>query len=215
MRRVSVKPVVGGLVIGRPASRRLVRERLALLIRPIMRSHGERTSRRNRARRRVAAVWSPHELEAELRRSRRYEHTFALVRIPSDANAVAGSTVEFAQAIGSLVRSVDKVWSDAESVYVLLPEGDRAMSEAMLTRLGHPLAELLSAEEQDAISSVVFPQDGVTSRALLDALHRKGSTFPDLVRLREDTRRARNGGAGGDTRRGERGRHASRAGDAS
>jgi hypothetical protein len=172
-----VKPVLEGAPIARPASRRLVRARLTVF-KFILRTGNERTSRKMRVRGRLAAGWLPDELETELTRSRRYERTFALVRIPSRAKTIAtpSGSIEFGRAISSLVRSVDKVWSDPEGVYVLLPEGDRAMSEAMLTRLRRPLGELLSAEEQDAISYVVFPHDGVTRGALLNALERSVRT---------------------------------------
>jgi hypothetical protein len=174
--RTSLRPASEDAAIPRRASLGLVRAGLTVF-KFVIRAGGERTSRR-RVPRRVAAVWLPDELETELTRSRRYGRTFALVRVPSGAktNARPTASIELGQAISSLVRSVDRVWSDAESVYLLLPEGDQAMSEAMLTRLRQSLAELLSADEQDPISVVVFPHDGVTRGALLNALERSVRT---------------------------------------
>jgi hypothetical protein len=125
-------------------------------------------------RRRAVVRTSPEELEAELRRSRRYGRTFALVRIPCVARATGGSKTidELAQAVSSLVRFVDRVWTDGTSVYVLLPECGRDVCEAMLARIREPLAQLLSEKEHAAVSSVVFPDDGVTAGALFNALNR-------------------------------------------
>jgi hypothetical protein len=65
---------------------------------------------------------------------------------------------------------VDRVWPGGTSLYLLLPECDRAMGEAMLARIREPLTKLLSEEDLLAISSVLFPDDGFTSGALFDAL---------------------------------------------
>jgi hypothetical protein len=75
-----------------------------------------------------------------------------------------------ARTVSSLLRGVDRVWPDGRSLYLLLPECDRAMGEAMLARIREPLTKLLSEEELLAISSVLFPDDGFTGGALFDAL---------------------------------------------
>jgi hypothetical protein len=45
------------------------------------------------------------------------------------------------------------------------------MVEAMLARIGEPLSKLLSEEDRAAVSAAVFPDDGVTSGALFNALN--------------------------------------------
>ena len=77
---------------------------------------------------------------------------------------------ELARMVSSLLRRVDRVWPDGTSLYLLLPECDRAMGEAMLARIREPLTKLLSEEELLAISSAVFPADGLTGGALFDVL---------------------------------------------
>jgi hypothetical protein len=78
---------------------------------------------------------------------------------------------EIASAVSSLLRRVDRVWSEGTSIYLLLPECDRTMAEGMLARIREPLSELLSEEERVGVSVAVFPDDGVTSGALFNALH--------------------------------------------
>jgi hypothetical protein len=118
-------------------------------------------------------TWSPpEELQVELSRSRRYGHPFVLVRVPCGDGEGGDSNgrEEVARTVSSLLRRVDRVWPGGTSLYLLLPECDRAMGEAMLARIREPLAKLLSEEDLLAISSVLFPDDGFTSGALFDAL---------------------------------------------
>jgi hypothetical protein len=56
----------------------------------------------------------------------------------------------------SLIRSVDMFWSDGKDVYLLLPESDRAGGNPMLARIREPLSQVLSQEELDGITFVVF-----------------------------------------------------------
>jgi hypothetical protein len=118
-------------------------------------------------------TWSPpEELQRELSRSRRYGHRFVLLRVPCGHHENGGSNrgEEVARTVSSLLRRVDRVWPGGTSLYLLLPECDRAMGEAMLARIREPLTKLLSEDELLAISSALFPDDGFTSGALFDAL---------------------------------------------
>jgi hypothetical protein len=120
----------------------------------------------------VSERWSPaHELRLELDRSRRFGHPFALVGIwcrPKQERW--GFLREFATALDTFVRRVDRVWIQGSGVYVLLPECDRTMLEATLERLRDPLSRLLGEDTRTEVSAAVFPEDGLTSRALLSAL---------------------------------------------
>jgi hypothetical protein len=119
-------------------------------------------------------TWSPpEELQVELSRSRRYGHPFVLVRIPcgNDEDGGSNGSEVVARTVSSLLRRVDRVWpGGGASLYLLLPECDRAMGDAMLARIREPLTKLLSEEDLLAISSALFPDDGFTSGALFDAL---------------------------------------------
>jgi hypothetical protein len=154
-----------------PSSRQVVRAHLRGLFRPLRRPSWPSPHRVDARRRTV--TWSPpEELQVELSRSRRYGHPFVLVRVPCGDGEGGDSNgrEEVARTVSSLLRRVDRVWPGGTSLYLLLPECDRAMGEAMLARIREPLAKLLSEEDLLAISSVLFPDDGFTSGALFDAL---------------------------------------------
>jgi hypothetical protein len=121
--------------------------------------------------------WGPaQELQLELERSRRFGHPFALVGIWCRPNQRERWTFlrEVAGSLDGLVRRVDRVWIQGSGVYVLLPECDRTKLEATLARWRDPVARLLGEDARAQMSSAVFPDDGLTSGALLDALARGG-----------------------------------------
>ena len=155
-----------------PSSRQVVRAHLRVLLRPLRRPRRAHPLHRVEARRRTVTWSPPEELQVELSRSRRYGHHFVLVRIPCghDENGGSNRSEEVARTVSSLLRRVDRVWPGGTSLYLLLPECDRAMGEAMLARIREPLTKLLSEEDLLAISSALFPDDGFTSGALFDAL---------------------------------------------
>lgn len=156
----------------RPSARNVLRAHILVLFRPLNRANRRETRRIGSRLERV--VWSSsEELQVELSRSRRYGHSFALVRIPCRYAAEGGWNLrrELASALNSLLRRVDRVWSEGTSVYLLLPECNRTMVEAMLARIREPLSKLLSEEDRAAVSAAVFPDDGVTSGALFNALN--------------------------------------------
>jgi hypothetical protein len=161
-----------------PSSRQVVRARLRVLLRPLRRPSRAPLHRVDARRRTV--TWSPpEELQVELSRSRRYGHPFVLLRIPCGHGEDGGSNgrEEVARTVSSLLRRVDRVWPGGTSLYLLLPECDRAMGEAMLARIRKPLTKLLSEEALLAISSVLFPDDGFTSGALFDALDARSTSL--------------------------------------
>jgi hypothetical protein len=135
---------------------------------------------RNEARKRdpgwAEAHGSFEDLEREVSRSRRFGHPFVLVRVPlARSGAEADRRDERTLALlGSLIRSVDRVWFDGKDVYLLFPESDRAMGTTALARLRGPLSQVLSEKELDGITLAVFALDECpTSGALLSALRRR------------------------------------------
>lgn len=102
------------------------------------------------------------EFRRELNRSRRYERTFVLLRLPCRAAPYQ----EMLQ-VGAFLRSVDRAWIADQSVYVLLPESDRAMGEAFVIRIRRLAPEVLPAE---GVRLAAFPVDGSTSGSLLAKL---------------------------------------------
>ena len=119
------------------------------------------------------------ELRRELHRSRRYKHHFVLARIPGKEHAHASirpalRRAEFyeqeVQTLSSFLRSVDLVWEDGGSIYVLAPECDRVMGEALIARLRKQASEVLP---EDGVRLAAFPEDGLTSGALLASLRNR------------------------------------------
>ncbi|HYY76599.1 MAG TPA: hypothetical protein VE644_09810 [Gaiellaceae bacterium] len=117
------------------------------------------------------------DLQREIDRSRRYGRSFSVVRLTSRATSkpVSGREHEQRRAeleqralmLSVLLRRLDLVWPDGEDLYVLLPEGGRAMAESMLDRIGEPLSLLIPGWEA---AVAAFPDDGVSKGALLAAL---------------------------------------------
>ena len=122
------------------------------------------------------------ELWNELTRSRRYGRSFLLLRIRLTRPAAAAQVrrrrrpVERDKTDSGLehgvFRRTDRVWEDEDEFYVLLPECDRSKGDAVISRVRALLVESLGEAE---IAMAAFPDDGVTSGALLVALRSRSS----------------------------------------
>jgi hypothetical protein len=156
--------------------------RLRLSVNPIRRrTHGRRV-----ASQLVSERWSPSdEVRIELERSRRFGRQFALVRLSTRRRIEDPWTYVrmLADELSSLLRRVDRVWIDGPSVYMLLPECDRTMVEAMLLRIREPLARVVGEDASPNASLAVFPEDGLTKGALFSALSTdRRTSSPDTKR---------------------------------
>jgi hypothetical protein len=123
------------------------------------------------------------DFRVEVERSRRYGHSFFLARFAcgqaDDGRFERSDRV--AGAVRTLVRTVDLVWAEGRNVYVLLRECDREMGLAALERMRQALAELSSDKQKIEIGWAVFPEDGLTGGAVLDALcHNRVATIDAL-----------------------------------
>ena len=133
----------------------------------------------------VAAQPGPDSLTAsgldafrvELDRARRHRRTFAMARLeltPSADGAPApdpgdGIATEMIQLVGAALRITDHAWLDEGDVVILLPESDRATAEAFAERVRAAAPGRFTAR----MGIAAFPDDGLTSNALLDALERE------------------------------------------
>lgn len=135
------------------------------------------------------------ELRREIARSRRYGHEFVLIRIPLAAlpPPVRRSrwsrlrrSRDLARALRSLVRTLDRVWTSNGSLYLLLPESNRAAGEGLLARVREAAPELLPDR---GVRLAAFPVDGLTSGALLEAVS-KSNENRALGHVRESVHRA-------------------------
>ena len=135
----------------------------------------------------LLALSGREALRSELDRARRHRRGFALVRLelagagwdlpptPS-SDGIAAVTLRL---IGSSLRITDRAWLEDGDVILLLPESDRSTAEAFVDRL-RSSAPARFTERQGVAS---FPDDGITSGALLDALDRmmRGTPVPSPI----------------------------------
>ena len=124
---------------------------------------------------------------AELDRARRHRRTFAMARLelatPADAVAApdgpTGTDTATIQLIGASLRITDHAWLDDGDVVILLPESDRATAESFAERV----RAIAPGRFTERTGIAAFPDDGLTSNALLDALERgmHGAPMPSPI----------------------------------
>ncbi len=112
------------------------------------------------------------DLRREMDRARRHERPFAVVRIPigsedladqATAHLLAG--LKAPEARRSVLRSVDRWWRSANNLYLLFPETSADSARVTMRRLGGDEAILAGRWQV-----VAFPEDGLTTGALFEAL---------------------------------------------
>ena len=113
------------------------------------------------------AGWA--EFRRELRRSRRSTRPMTLMRTipPLTPGAEADDPEARSRQLHEHLRLVDRTWVDDGAVYILLPETSRAAADTLLTRLSTVAPELLPGD----VRLATFPDDGLTSGALISAVH--------------------------------------------
>lgn len=110
------------------------------------------------------------EFRRELRRSRRGARPLTLLRMPGPEILSLADLVELearSRRLAGHLRLVDRAWIDDGSIYVLLPESPREAAEIMLGRIRDIDPKLLT----DDIRVATFPDDGLTSGAIIAAIH--------------------------------------------
>jgi hypothetical protein len=93
-----------------------------------------------------------------------------ILRLPGPADpeaAVAADLEGRSRRLHEHLRLVDRTWVDDGSVYVLLPESPRAAADSLISRLHIAAPDLVA----DDLRLATFPDDGLTSGALISALH--------------------------------------------
>jgi hypothetical protein len=110
------------------------------------------------------------EFRRELRRSRRGVRPMTIVRLPGPADPAAAEAADLpgrARRLHRHLRLVDRTWVDEGSIYILLPESPRAGADTLLGRLQRLTPDLVDEDVRVA----TFPDDGLTSGALISAVH--------------------------------------------
>lgn len=108
----------------------------------------------------------------ELDRSRRFGRQFVLMRIPAGETlrATGGSVSAARGPLGAMplaLRAIDQAWTMEGSVYAVLPESNRPAAMALIARLR---ASMPDAASLDEIEIAEFPEDGLTTGALVASL---------------------------------------------
>jgi hypothetical protein len=81
--------------------------------------------------------------------------------------------------VGAALRITDLAWLDEDGLVILLPESDRSTADALADRIRAAAPDRFA--EQVGIAA--FPDDGLTSGALLDALDRDAHGQPVPSRM--------------------------------
>ena len=125
-------------------------------------------------------------LRRELDRARRHRRSFALLRMTMAPGAAPSSSTRSDDVenktlalVGASLRLTDRAWRDGMDVIVLLPEAGRITAADLAARL----ERLAPGRFASAVGIAVFPEDGLTSGALVDALHRdaRGDSVPHAI----------------------------------
>ena len=114
------------------------------------------------------AGWA--EFRRELRRSRRSTRPMTLLRTLSPLAPGAGRAEDpesRSRRLHEFLRLIDRTWVDDGAVYILLPETSRGAADALVSRLATVAPELLPGD----VRMATFPDDGLTSGALISAVH--------------------------------------------
>ena len=124
-------------------------------------------------------------LRTELARSRRHDRRFAVVGIPDDVWSPPGATgaekaelaLQVAANVQDLIRRPDRAWMDNSRLHLLLTDCDRQEGLAFLARARAAMPQVFADER---VKLVVFPDDGITSGALIAGLD--GTNVPVVER---------------------------------
>lgn len=116
----------------------------------------------------VESAWM--EFRRELRRARRHERPLTLIRIPPPARDDGSEPIDLAPVsrhIDARLRLIDRAWLDDGSIYVMLPESGRPAAATVVDRL----AAVAPAGSLAGVRIASFPDDGLTSGAIIAAVH--------------------------------------------
>jgi hypothetical protein len=114
----------------------------------------------------AATGWA--EFHRELTRARRFDGSFALVRL--NGAAASDETNAIRDRIAGVTRRIDRVWVDGGQILLLLPEAATAAVDAAIGRIRPVVPEAVVADPGIA----VFPQHGITSESLIAAAYGAG-----------------------------------------
>jgi hypothetical protein len=128
--------------------------------------------RQGRARATGAAIddatigWA--EFHRELTRARRFDRSFAIVRLGPASSADDHDGIR--DRVAAALRRIDRVWLDGDHLLMLLPEANPTAVKATLDRVRAAVPEAIQFDPGIAL----FPQHGITSGSLIAAAYGAG-----------------------------------------
>jgi hypothetical protein len=141
-------------------------------------------------RRGIAVPTWYDELHREFDRARRHGRPFALIRaeLPTSSRrrlvgVMDGLARQLPEMVGTGLRITDRVWVEDDALVVLAPEADQAAAQALAARLQDAMHEGVGSRSDLRWSIAVFPDDGLTTGALLAALDHgaRGRSLPSPI----------------------------------
>ena len=111
----------------------------------------------------ATAGWA--EFHRELTRARRFDRSFAIVRIGPATSADDHDHIR--DEVAAALRRIDRVWLDGEHLLMLLPEASPQAVKATLDRVRAKVPKAIQVDPGVAL----FPQHGITSGSLIAAAY--------------------------------------------
>jgi hypothetical protein len=108
----------------------------------------------------AAAGWA--EFHRELARSRRFDRSFAIVRLAAGHGQTAEGLAGVRDRVAEAARRTDRAWVDGDDVLVLLPETSPTTAARFTERVVGAMTDVAVTP-----TMATFPGDGITSGALI------------------------------------------------
>jgi hypothetical protein len=112
------------------------------------------------------------EFHRELTRARRFDRSFAIVRLGPATSADDHGRIR--DQVAAALRRIDRIWLDGDHILMLLPEANPTAVKATLDRVRAAVPEAIQFDPGIAL----FPQHGITSGSLIAAAY--GASIEDV-----------------------------------
>lgn len=122
----------------------------------------------------AAGGWA--EFHRELARARRFDRPFALVRLAAGAAQAPDALDAVRDGVAATARRTDRAWIDGDDVLVLLPESSPTTAARFVERV-------VTGRTDEALvpTLAVFPDDGITSGALIAVAYGGAAVVPTPI----------------------------------
>jgi hypothetical protein len=126
------------------------------------------------------------EFHRELARARRFDRSFAIVRLAAGDGHSQDELTMLRDGVAASARRTDRAWVDGDDVLVLLPETVPSTAAQFVERV---VGALPAAMVRATVAT--FPDDGITSGALISVAYGGAAVVPTpIAAVRPDPRTA-------------------------